>query len=179
MEQIKDIMTIDRVAKQVEKYGEGELKYLKKYDYFKTSDGYIIELRPARAYQISSTIYESDEDASGNYRTAKDIAPTEDDLKALFIADNMRLEGDYTPEEWQNLYISTPCFRGSTLRTIYHRQTHQIDQWHDVERRLTWAEIEWLKNYYAEQRKAQTERLERYWKRYRNKIYIHTYWANA
>lgn len=163
----------------MEKYGEKELTYLKKYDYFKTSDGYVIELRPARAYKIQSTIYESDEDASGNYRTASDIAPTEDDLKRLFIEDNMRLDEPTRPEEWQQLYISKPMFMNSTLRTIYHRQTHQVDQWHDVERKLTWAEVEWLRNYYAEQRKAMKERLERYWKRYRNKIYIHTYWANA
>lgn len=179
MTPIKDIMTIDIVKKRVKEYGDGLLKNFKKYDYFNTSDGYVIELRPARACKIQSTIYESDEDVNGNYRTAKDIAPTEDALKQLFFNENMRLDGDYTPKEWENLYISEPMFAGSNLRTIYHRLTQQIDWWHDVERKLTWDEIEWLKKYYAEQKRLMLERLERYWKRYHDKIYIHTYWANA
>lgn len=181
MKPIKDIMTVDRVVEEVERYGEKELKYWKKYDFFETSDGLKVMLTPARATRLDTTIWKSDEDEHGNYITSDYYAPNEDARKALFIRenlDNLTEISDHAEHSNRTLYISKPTRTSDTLRTIVARHEWEINDWRDVERPMTAEEIEDLKEWEEEQRKAMTDRLERYWKRYKNKVRIDTYWVN-
>lgn len=182
MKPIENIENIDRVKHDIETYGEKELKYWKKYDFFELSDGLKIFLSGSRASAINNVIYRSDEDAQGHYITSDDIAPTEEDLKRIFIADNMRNLREYSEyleqRPFAKLYVGKPTYRDSELRNLLVRDDHEVEMWHDVERVLTEAELSDVKKWEEEQRKAHRERLEKYWKRYKNKVYIHTYWAN-
>lgn len=182
MKQIKDIKTIDRVAQMVERYGEKELKFYSKYDYFRTEDGLIVELTGARARGITREIYFSDEDAQGNYRTGSDIAPTKEILKEIFFKENLDNLTEITKRQeerpYKKIYISKPNWVNSEVRCFLLRDEADIDRRHDIERLATDEEIKWLKGYEDEQRKEMTERLEKYWKRYSNKVGIRTYWAD-
>lgn len=181
MKPIKNILTIDRVAQEVAERGANELKWWSRYDYFETSDGYRIMLTPTRAKSITTTIWESDEDEHGNYITGDDIAPTEDARKRLFFAENMRNLDDITAKaenSHRTLYISKPTRTSDTLRTVYARGDNEVNDFHDVERPLTEPEIADLKKWEEEQRQLMAERLERYWKRYKNKVRVDTYWVN-
>lgn len=181
MTPIKDITTIDRVQNDIARYGEKELKYWGKYDFFELSDGLRVMLTPARGKAITTTIWESDEDTQGNYRTSDDIAPTEQARYNLFIAENMRNLTDITEHaEHTNrtLYVSKPTRTSDTLRTVIARHDYEIDNWHDTERPLTEQEIADLKKWEEEQRTALKQRLDRYWKRYKNKVRVDTYWVN-
>lgn len=181
MKLIKDITEIDRVAQDVERYGEKEAKHWKKYDFFELSDGLRIILTPARAKSITTTIWESDEDEQGHYVTPDYYAPDENARKKLFFAENMRNLDDITEHARHSnrtLYVSKPAWINSTLRNIIARHDHEIDNWHDTERPMTAEEIASLEKWEEEQRRAMAERLERYWKRYNNKIRVDTYWVN-
>lgn len=181
MKPIKDILTIDRVANDVARYGEKELKYYSKNDFFELSDGLRIVLVPARNKTITTTIWESDEDEHGNYITADYYAPTEDAKKKLFFAENMRNLDNITEKakhSHRTLYVSKPTRTSDTLRTIYARHEHEVNDWRDVERPLTAEEIADLKKWEEGERQAMSERLERYWKRYKTKVRVDTYWVN-
>lgn len=182
MKRIEDIKTIDRVAQMIERYGEKELKFYNQYDFFRTDDGLIIEMSGARSKSITREIYFSDEDAHGNYRTSSDIAPTKEILKGIFFKENLDdlddLTGRMAERPQKKLYVSKPTWNNSEVRTFVLRDDIDIDRWHDVERLATEEETNWLKQYDEEQRKAMTERLEKYWKRYSNKVGIRTYWAD-
>ena len=182
MHKIEDIKSIDRVRHEVERYGEKELKYWRKYDFFKLHDGLVVYLSGARAKAIEREIYESDEDEQGRYRTSSDIAPNNDALKRLFMARNLRELRNYTKyldeRPFEKLYISKPVYTNSNLRQFVVRSASQIDAWHDVEREATPEELAALKQWEDEQMLEMTDRLEKYWKRYGDKVGITTYWAN-
>lgn len=149
----------------------------KKIMLFRTSDGLLLRYRVPTP-TIDRTIYMSDEDAEGNYRTASDIAPTKADMERVFISHNMfmncRLMTDYLDREplgisKEDEYTDRP---GRYIRTMYAGSDSHI------ERALTDDEIATLKKIDDATRERYRKRLASYWKRYSDKVYISTYWAN-
>lgn len=181
---IKDISEIDIVKADTQRWGEKEFKHYKNHrDFFMLEDGLVLMLPNAKGVKITSKIYEPDEDFStGEYRTAKDIAPTKQELKRLFIEENM--SNLTLPLSRCNdrpgcrLYISNPIRPNVDTRQIFTRNSEQIERWHDVEREITKSEYYLLRDWEERQQKVMMQRLERYWKRYEDKIEIRTYWVN-
>lgn len=177
MERIEDITTLTYVKNRVEK-DPTWLKFLKKYDFFKLSDGKVLELSGARTVKINRDIYEPDTDASGNYRSPKDIAPNRETLRKLFIANNMDDLAFVTKLAKvcnRKIYLS---MNHDDIYCVVLRDLLEPDRFGDIERELTPEEYEALEKYEQEQEAIMLKRLESYWKRYGEKVNIRTYWED-
>ena len=163
---------------------ESDIKYSEYHEYFETDDGLVIALDKGTP-KPQRHLYYADEDwETGEYRTADDIAKTKEQLKQCFIEENIRRLHTFT--DWLEkhpvieLYISkNPQYRGQTDGARYVRALYPDDWEHSImERKVTEEELAFIRDYEEKQKAEFIERLERYWKRYSDKVEIRTYWAN-
>ena len=168
------------------KLNQKDISYKEYHEYFETDDGLIVALDKHKP-GISKVLYYADEDwGTGEYRTASDIAPTKEDLKRCFIQDNLRKLHSY--KRWlenhptADLYITERVqYRGeeSGARAIFAAFPDDLDDPRCKPlRKLTEEELKVVFAFEKEQEEQFIKRLERYWKRYADKVYISTYWAN-
>lgn len=158
-----------------------DLKYKDYNHHFVTDDGFLISVRRDRP-GISKILYYSDEDYStGEYRTATDIAPNKEALKNCFMSENLRKIRSVT--DWLDKHPCGKLFISKNGQYICDSEVRAVatdfpGEEYKYERELTVDEIETIRKVVAEDKKAFEKRLERYWKRYSDKVYISTYWAN-
>lgn len=143
---------------------------IKKYDYYKTSDGIIIEIQKANSLSINKTIWYDDE-------LPNDLVP-----KLCF--GNFEVENRHNCNRYdcynREFHKHTKfyfCNGGGTISFIdYDRfNTGNIDY---IKREITKEEMEEILSIYKEQKDNYIERLRKYYKRYNNKISVQGYWAN-
>ena len=158
-----------------------DLKYKDYNHHFETSDGLIVAINHMKP-RISRVLWYSDEDlTTGEYRTASDIAPNKEVLKNCFMNDNLRgfhsVFSDIERHPMKKLFISKngQYIRDSEVRYIVADYEEESDKY---ERELTDEEVKVLKETVDKDLEAYKTRLERYWKRYSDKVCISTYWAN-
>ena len=121
---------------------------------------------------IEKDLYYSDEDSSGNYRSAPDIN------KNIFLNYSMRMNSnrDYIKqleEEEKDLIFTTQndYIKAWTVRTYNYREREGYIVATPEQKKLVIAELKKSDSKFL-------TRLERYYKRYGKHIFAHTYWAN-
>ena len=158
-----------------------DLKYKEYNHHFETSDGLIVAINHMKP-RISRVLWYADEDYStGKYRTSDDIAPNKEALKNCFIQDNLRsfhsVFSDMERHPMKKLYITKggQYIRDSKVRAIVADYDEEA---YKYERELTPEEVKVLKETVDKDLEAYKTRLDRYWKRYSDKVHINTYWAD-
>lgn len=158
-----------------------DFKYKEYHHHFETSDGLIVAIEKKKP-RIDRVLWYADEDYStGEYRTSDDIAPNKEALKECFLEENLRkyhsIFTDIENHPMKKLFISKSgrYIRDSKVRAIvpdYESEAYKY------ERALTNEEIKVLRETCESDLVDFKKRLDRYWKRYSDKVYISTYWAN-
>lgn len=159
--------------------GKLDIEYQKYHEYYETDDGLIV------AYDISkpginSAIYRADE-VDGRYVSSSYYASTKDQLKLLFMRDNLRRFNDYAERLQQypmeKLWITKRpnYYHDSVVRAIRCDVPSPVDEY---ERPLTKDELDFILEREKFWKAKFQKRLETYWKKYSDKVYVHTYWAD-
>lgn len=160
-----------------------DLKYKDYNHHFITNDGFIVAFSKCKP-RIDKVLWYADEDYStGEYRAASDIAPDKEALENCFISENLRKFHSLT--DWLDKHPCGKLFISKKGQYVKDSKVRGIATDFDepeaqfkYERALTDEEVETIRKTVDEEKKAFEQRLERYWKRYSDKVYISTYWAD-
>lgn len=157
------------VAKK-EWHDERMQEYLvKKYDFYKTNDDIIIEVEKASSLSIDKTIWYDDE-------LPAEMIPTA--CFETFILENIHHCNRYDcySEELKRNSKFYFCNQGNTTSYIdYDRGLRDVV---GIIREIKPQEMEEILQIYKERKENYLIRLERYFKRYGNKISVQGYWRD-
>lgn len=148
---------------------------IKNYDYYKTTDGIIIEIEKASHLPMNKTIWYDDE------------LPENEIPSASY--ENFILENEHNCNRYDcyldelNKKTTTFYFCNQGNPTSYIDYDRYEDVYHYGKlrysiREITAEEMEEILQLYKEQKEAYLKRLERYYKRYGNHIHAKGYWRD-
>lgn len=141
---------------------------IKNYDYYKTEDGLVFEVRKVSKLCIDTTIYYDDE-------LPEDKIPTAN--YENFILENRRNCNRYehykeVVERNQTLYF---CKNNNLVYIDYEYGLRDVI---DIVREITKEEALEILDIFKKRREAYWTRLDRYYKRYGKHIHCRGYWVN-
>ena len=161
------------------KLGKLDIEYQRYHEFYETDDGFIVAYDIPKP-GIGSAIYRPDE-IDGKLCPSTYWASDQKELKALFFSDNLRKIKSYSERlreyPMEKLWITKrPLYRhDSVARAIRCDEESEFDEY---ERQLTKAELKVILEREKYWRERYQKRLETYWKKYSDKVYVHTYWAD-
>lgn len=153
---------------------------ISKYDFYKTSDGLIIELEKVSKITINKTMYYDDETEAPKVTENNFILYNGHNIPGRNL--EVYLE---EKEKLQTIGCATGLYdyKGLYFETSYNNSEKMVCcAWHDEKRYFKRYLTEGEQNDYIElmkQRKEQyIERLKKYWKKYGQHVTTYGYWAN-
>ena len=146
---------------------------LKKYNYYKTTDGFIFEIEKASKLSITKTLYYDDE------YDAPEINFENFEEHNSFNCNKY----DYLQEKAEHEYNKFYFAINGNLKNVY---VCVMDDWEfkdnryceKITRELTADEKQDILTLYKQQKDEYTTRLQKYWNKYKDHITTYGYWAN-